>query len=577
MPNSRDIVACVHCGNTQPWGEMIDYTCSPCFALGGRSNSNDASIQANPRPATPGVDEIRTASEMLLRYSRPVTITFDPNDSQVPPSPPITTRSTALLPFEHLPSEAQIQYEQFKNDSNTLEGGLCVITDRDHHHLTLVNGYLDFNGRKYALPEGSKAKKPAKTQYRLHNTRLERSVLLNSNKSSWKYYYEEYLRTVKNAKEEKWDRKMTSKYVSAARKMFRSQQDSYGTLYTLIRSQGDNSRYATSQVTVTKGWTAAKRTDILQGLRFRIQAARRQAKSPDDKKDGFFGDRIGLVYTKGANVSKFSEQKKIDACFSSKYPRTGERHYGIEIECYGDTTDRDMARLFAQSGLWRYVEIASDGSIEWDMPSGTTCEDEDCSCHDGDLHGGLSSKTRGYEFKVCAPESKLRWIIKELSKILVDQKFQVNRSCGLHVHLDARAINHKKVFKRLVRAEDALTMLVPSSRRRNNYCEPTEFEDLDEALDNNDRYKRVNATALETHNTIEVRLHSGTIDAHKILAWCDLLKAISKAPRLEKTKISEPAELVKQVKMSKRLKRYVMARAKKFSNVNIREDVDDFA
>jgi hypothetical protein len=66
-----------------------------------------------------------------------------------------------------------------------------------------------------------------------------------------------------------------------------------------------------------------------------------------------------------------------------------------------------------------------------------------------------------------------------------------------------------------------LFSMVPVSRVGNEFCEwPPEEPRL--GL----RYYAVNASSVEEHNTLEVRLHSGTVSAPKILYWVDLLTRI---------------------------------------------------
>jgi hypothetical protein len=73
----------------------------------------------------------------------------------------------------------------------------------------------------------------------------------------------------------------------------------------------------------------------------------------------------------------------------------------------------------------------------------------------------------------------------------------------------------------------ALRELVPTSRRDGNtYCK---F-----GVTKSDRYRAVNIRSFETHKTLEVRLHSGTVDYTKVLAWvrlCELLLALRRKPK----------------------------------------------
>jgi hypothetical protein len=101
--------------------------------------------------------------------------------------------------------------------------------------------------------------------------------------------------------------------------------------------------------------------------------------------------------------------------------------------------------------------------------------------------------------------------------------FRTNKTCGLHVHMDARhlqMIARKKIQKSMTAWLKLLIELVPESRRNNTYCK------LDLASG------RYCAVSVETggKNTIEVRLHSSTIDQNKITMWIRLIELLAVLP-----------------------------------------------
>ena len=72
----------------------------------------------------------------------------------------------------------------------------------------------------------------------------------------------------------------------------------------------------------------------------------------------------------------------------------------------------------------------------------------------------------------------------------------------------------------------AMRELVPASRRANDFCK---F-----GVSEGHRYHAVNFTAFAKYQTLEVRLHSGTTDYTKVLAWirlCELLAAMRTKPK----------------------------------------------
>jgi len=174
---------------------------------------------------------------------------------------------------------------------------------------------------------------------------------------------------------------------------------------------------------------------------------------------------------------------------------------GIEFECVGPI---DRPDLIARLPMW--TRCVSDGSIR--------------------AGGG----NYGHEIRALLDRQTAEPRLHRLCKIMADAGLSVNRSTGLHVHLDARNIPTEAEAVRVARLMDAwlfaLRELVPASRRENSYCK---F-----GVSTRDRYRAVNVMAWEAHRTIEVRLHSGTVDYTKTLAWVRLLETIRAVARKPK-------------------------------------------
>jgi len=127
--------------------------------------------------------------------------------------------------------------------------------------------------------------------------------------------------------------------------------------------------------------------------------------------------------------------------------------------------------------------------------------------------------------------------VETVCRTLIALGAKVNRSCGLHVHIGARAltINTLKKLACLYHDyEDAIDALMPPSRRRSNntYCAAlkgrTNVENLAQARYPQDiassiagggRYVKLNYVAFGRHGTVEFRQHSGTVDPVKITKW----------------------------------------------------------
>lgn len=169
-----------------------------------------------------------------------------------------------------------------------------------------------------------------------------------------------------------------------------------------------------------------------------------------------------------------------------------DRAVGVEIECFGEVSRKALVDALP---LW--AGVTSDGSI---------------SATEGQAH----------EVRVLLVRRELEPRLFRLCKRLEVLGLKVNRSCGLHVHLDQRGQTEAQVEKRAKIMDawlSALQELVPASRRENSYCRfGTSWKD---------RYRAVNLCAFSAHKTLEVRLHSGTTDYTKILAWVRLLELLA--------------------------------------------------
>lgn len=136
--------------------------------------------------------------------------------------------------------------------------------------------------------------------------------------------------------------------------------------------------------------------------------------------------------------------------------------------------------------------------------------------------------------------------IEKVCKVLNALGYNVDKSCGLHVHHDARDLTSDEitaVFGFAMKWESVIDYLVSPSRHNNDFCRSnlaasrgsrrnmdhevltSELQTLRERGasrygDNNyNRYLKVNYQAYLRHGTIEFRQHRGTLDSDKITAW----------------------------------------------------------
>lgn len=192
---------------------------------------------------------------------------------------------------------------------------------------------------------------------------------------------------------------------------------------------------------------------------------------------------------------------------------------------------------------------------------------------DGSIHG------RGQGIELQSP--KLRGargeeLVSRISASCRETQLKANDSCGMHIHLDGRGIvptSRKEYPKALVQLwlvyllfEDVILSLLPFSRRLNTFCRPmrdffkvSEVEEVKTPFDleklwykqhnsenirnekghgyHPSRYFGVNLHSLlggMGGGNLEIRYHSGTTRARKILHWVNLHSLIMDAAQNSK-------------------------------------------
>jgi hypothetical protein len=168
--------------------------------------------------------------------------------------------------------------------------------------------------------------------------------------------------------------------------------------------------------------------------------------------------------------------------------------YGIEIECCSE--DEMDFRI-------DHVELDTDGSI-------TPDEEDDKS---NELRLGILQGDAGID------------TLKTVCTRLTRYNAYVNKTTGLHIHVDATSISDSKLdcLKSMAWVFDKVIFgLMPMSRRQNTYCRclPVPFRTIKDQFRNpGDRYHGFNLESLDKHSTIEFRYHSGTTNFLKIYHW----------------------------------------------------------
>lgn len=118
---------------------------------------------------------------------------------------------------------------------------------------------------------------------------------------------------------------------------------------------------------------------------------------------------------------------------------------------------------------------------------------------------------------------------KKITTIFKQYKSLSNNTCGYHIHLDCTNFAENQIRKFICwcyNVQDSVQKLVKSSRRDNVYCRLILPMNYNESLRNYwnekmhcNRYYWVNIASYYHKNTVEIRLHHGTVDELEINNW----------------------------------------------------------
>ncbi len=215
-----------------------------------------------------------------------------------------------------------------------------------------------------------------------------------------------------------------------------------------------------------------------------------------------YNKKGGVLIQQGFFSSMFKTLKR-DLVFRYKTPKTNDSYIGLEIELTSKLSREQVADKLIDMKLENHVRIMSDGSIRiTDMNF---------------LHP--------MEFCILMKFSEIEDVLTRFSKVLADN-FLANETCGLHVHLDAREVDYKRMFANLTSMQSVLYSIVEEHRRENGYCRPVRTNNFDLANDN-DHYAAISRYSFHKHSTIEVRVHHSTTDMNVVKKWITLLKRIA--------------------------------------------------
>lgn len=240
--------------------------------------------------------------------------------------------------------------------------------------------------------------------------------------------------------------------------------------------------------------------------------------------------------------------------------------FGIELECYipnGGSPLLVAKDLAQHAGVHvvtedpdrasRRTSFGPEGRRSWFsdprqlscMTSWVVQKDGSLSDHDVGLPVEISSPALPYH--------KAADRVRDMGTALQSIDARITRTCGSHVHLDTRctASNEIQHFAVLFhRLQPLLFAAVPPSRKDNRYCLPLRqcptlfFQQrsksfLKRAMNPEGKYHAANLPSKERRcNTIEIRLHNGTVESWKILMWAKLFLQLFEASKDHDQRVS---------------------------------------
>lgn len=303
-------------------------------------------------------------------------------------------------------------------------------------------------------------------------------------------------------------------------------------------------------------------------LKNKIRDLRRRMR--DNVGQDVLEEKWKLYGPEGRQSGRWLEQKLLELSrmiYDNKTPPETElgKWISVEIECMfkNRQSEKDFALFIKKQGLSKLITIKTDNSIHPD-----TEHDEDCDFANDDENECTCGAGNTYGKEIVVTFRNGDWnIIKEVCGKLNSLKATVNKTCGLHVHFDCRHLTQRKVTnqgKKVAQVIAALKQILPPSRSNNEYCARDINTHSGGRNSRSARYAFVNLQAYERHKTLEIRGHSGTTDATKIINWVRILSTVMSAKK-SKTKIELVSEFINAFKFEQDLVDYITMRFNKFS------------
>ena len=274
-----------------------------------------------------------------------------------------------------------------------------------------------------------------------------------------------------------------------------------------------------------------------------IQDIRKKQKPPIEDFDFHEGvkvKKLEMCYLEPNTFVKLAHRRVRTKMQSAKQPSGTDRYIGVEIELSAKENREQVCDALFEAGVGKYIHVKHDGSIT------------------------VSTEyPHEHEITVLVKESEYRDIINKICKCLNEVLHcKVDKSCGLHVHLDMRHRDPAIPYSNLVTMQNYLYAMCPANRKNSKYSIPMKSKTW--KISSN-HYDGISSNAYQKYKTIELRMHGGTIQAKKINSWIALLTGIVNAPLITSTPktIKEAGSLLN---LSSDVVTYVEGRIAKFAD-----------
>lgn len=252
----------------------------------------------------------------------------------------------------------------------------------------------------------------------------------------------------------------------------------------------------------------------------------------------------------------------------AKVPTTRNNYVGIEIEFLIHNKVHDkLAQMLIKSNLQWNVHLGHDASVqdtdfvpEYSIIQLPWGRDRQLVNH--------KDKWIGKEIRIIVVEDEAPDMIKKVCEILAKCEAKVNKTCGLHVHLDMRTRDIDHVYNNMFYLQNIMFKMQPPERKSGQYSKSLtklNFESFnkctDKDLQNKNRYHAINKVSYARHRTLEIRLHEGSVNDKDIRRWVYMLIKIANM----KEKLVKGVTKIDNLDVPEAVKEYVHERIKKFA------------